>query len=201
MKIDHTNSFRKTKDWAVQLVSRADVREFIEANHYSESINGLMVSYAFALTFENKVVGAMLYGKMAMANAWKKYGSSADVAIELRRLCLVDDTPKNTESWFIAETLRWIKKNTDVEVIVSYADPNYGHSGIIYRASNFKHIGMTASGKVIMHNGKKYHDKAIRTKYKGELKPFAKRLKQALEDGDAFYEKQLPKHVYLYRLK
>ena len=201
MKIDHTNSFRKTKDWAVQLVSRADVREFIEANHYSESINGLMVSYAFALTFENKVVGAMLYGKMAMANAWKKYGSSADAAIELRRLCLVDDTPKNTESWFIAETLRWIKKNTDVEVIVSYADPNYGHSGIIYRASNFKHIGMTASGKVIMHNGKKYHDKAIRTKYKGELKPFAKRLKQALEDGDAFYEKQLPKHVYLYRLK
>lgn len=201
MKIDHTNSFRKTKDWAVQLVSRADVREFIEANHYSKSINGLMVSYAFALTFENKVVGAMLYGKMAMANAWKKYGSSADAAIELRRLCLVDDTPKNTESWFIAETLRWIKKNTDVEVIVSYADPNYGHSGIIYRASNFKHIGMTASGKVIMHNGKKYHDKAIRTKYKGELKPFAKRLKQALEDGDAFYEKQLPKHVYLYRLK
>lgn len=189
-------------DYTVQLVDRAVVRDFIEQHHYSHNINGLMSSYCFAMyDQQQQMVGAMIYGKLGMANAWKKYGNSIDEVMELRRLVLVDDTPKNSESYFIGRTLRWLKANTAVTTIVSYADPNYGHSGVIYRATNFEHVGMTAPGKVIIWNGKKYHDKAIRTKYKGELKPFAKRLRQALEDGEAHYAKQLPKHIYVKNLR
>ena len=189
-------------DYTVELVDRHAVRDFIEQHHYSHNINGLMSSYCFAMyDQQQQMVGAMIYGKLGMANAWKKYGDSIDEVMELRRLVLVDDTPKNSESYFIGRTLRWLKVNTAVTTIVSYADPNYGHSGVIYRATNFEHAGMTAPGKVIIWNGKKYHDKAIRTKYKGELKPFAKRLKQALEDGEAHYAKQLPKHIYVKNLR
>lgn len=189
-------------DYTVELVDRQAVRDFIEQHHYSHNINGLMSSYCFAMyDQQQQMVGAMIYGKLGMANAWKKYGNSIDAVMELRRLVLVDDTPKNSESYFIGRTLRWLKANTAVTTIVSYADPNYGHSGVIYRATNFEHAGMTAPGKVIIWNGKKYHDKAIRTKYKGELKPFAKRLRQALEDGEAHYAKQLPKHIYVKNLR
>lgn len=189
-------------NYTVELVERAVVRDFIEQHHYSHNINGLMSSYCFAMyDQDNHMVGAMIYGKLGMANAWKKYGDSIEEVMELRRLVLVDDTPKNSESFFIGRTLRWLKANTPVTTIVSYADPNYGHSGVIYRATNFEHVGMTAPGKVIIWNGKKYHDKAIRTKYKGELKPFAKRLKKALEDGEAYYTKQLPKHIYVKNLR
>ncbi len=107
---------------------------------------------------------------------------------------------KISESYFIGQTLKWLKKNTEIKTIVSYADPNYGHSGIIYRATNFKHVGMSSAGRVIIYNGKKYHDKTIRTKYKGELKPFAKQVKEALDKGEAYYKKQLPKHIYVYEL-
>ena len=189
-------------DYVVRAVERSEVRDFIERHHYSHNINGLMSSYCFAMYDQaDAMVGAMIYGKLGMANAWKKYGDSIDEVMELRRLVLVDDTPKNSESYFIGRTLRWLKANTEVKTIVSYADPNYGHSGIIYRATNFEHVGMTAPGKVIIWDGKKYHDKAIRTKYKGELKPFAKRLRQALEDGEAHYETQLPKHIYVKNLR
>ena len=188
-------------NYTVELVDRHAVRDFIEQHHYSHNINGLMSSYCFAMYDQQRMVGAMIYGKLGMANAWKKYGKSIDEVMELRRLVLVDDTPKNSESYFIGRTLRWLKANTAVTTIVSYADPNYGHSGVIYRATNFEHVGMTAPGKVIIWNGKKYHDKAIRTKYKGELKPFAKRLRQALEDGEAHYAKQLPKHIYVKNLR
>lgn len=142
----------------------------------------------------------MIYGRLGMANAWRKYGEKENEVLELRRLVTLDSTPKNTESYFIGHTLRWLKRNTDVKVIVSYADPNYGHEGTIYRATNFEHVGMTSPGRVINHNGRRYHDKAIRTKYKGELKPFAKRLKDALESGEAHYEKQKPKHIYVKHL-
>ena len=185
--------------WVVHC-ERSEVKDFIEKWHYSKSINGLMSDYCFKLMDGNRMIGAMIYGRFAMANVWKKYSDSPGEVIELRRLCCIDDTPKNTESYFIGSTLRWLKKNTTIKTVISYADPEYGHEGIIYRASNFKGIGKTSTGRVIMHNGKKYHDKAIRTKYKGELKPFARRLSEALESGDAFYKRTEGKYIYEYKL-
>lgn len=188
-------------DYNVRLVDRVTVRDFIEEHHYSHSINGLMSTYCFGMFDKDDVlVGAMIYGRFAMANVWRKYGSSPESVIELRRLVLVDDTPRNAESYFIGATLRWLKRNTSVQTVVSYADPNYGHSGVIYRATNFVHVGMTQPGKVVMWNGKKFHDKAIRTKYNGKLKPFALELRKALERGDAYYVRQEPKHIYQLEL-
>lgn len=188
--------------YTVRPVDRVEIREFIETWHYSGSINGLMSVHCFGLYApEGSLVGGMIYGGLGMANAWKKYGERIEDVLELRRLACIDDTPRNAESFFIGKTLRWLKKNTKVKTIVSYADANYGHSGVIYQATNFEHRGMTAPGRVIIHEGRKYHDKAVRTKYKGELKPFARRLKDALDRGDAYYEKQVPKHIYVKALR
>ena len=52
-----------------------------------------------------------------------------------------------------------------------------------------------------MYNGKRYHDKTIRTKYKGELKPYAKRIKDALETGEAFYVDTKSKNIFIYNLE
>lgn len=191
----------RTSDYEVREVSRASIKDFVESNHYSKSINGLMVSHCFGLFRGEDLIGAMIYGGLAMANAWKKYGDSPEEVTELRRLVLVDDTVRNAESYFIGKTLKWLKKNTQIRTVVSYADPNYGHSGVIYRATNFEHVGMTAPGRVIWLGDRKYHDKAIRTKYKGELKPFAKRLVKALETGEACYAVQEPKHIYVMQLR
>lgn len=188
-------------DFTVKLTDRNTVKDFIEEHHYSHSINGLRSSYCFAMYDGDKMIGAMIYGKFGMANTWKKYADHEDDVIELRKLVLIDDTPKNSESYFIGHTLRWLKKNTTIKKVVSFADPNFGHSGVIYRATNFDHVGMTSPGRVIIYNGKRYHDKVVRNKYKGELKPFAKKIKQALEDGEAHYEKQLPKHTYVKTLR
>ncbi len=193
-----TNS---VKNYVVKKVTRAEITQFIENNHYSKSINGCIADYCFALYDKDNMIGAMFYGRMAMRNQWKRFSDNETAVTELRRLCCIDETPKNTESFFIGKTLRWLKKNTGLEVVVSYADKEYGHDGVIYKAANFEYFGLKAGAKVIWHNGKKYHDKTIRTKYKGQLKPFAKRLKDALDAGEAYYEKTAGKHCYVYKLK
>ena len=189
------------ENWTVRPVERCDVRNFIEEWHYSESINGCIADYCYALFKPcGEMAGAMFFGRMAMANQWRRFSDNEKKVIELRRLCCVDDTPKNAESYFIGRALRLLRKDWGRGVVVSYADKEYGHSGVIYKASNFKMIGEIKGAKVIYWNGRRYHDKTIRTKYKGELKPFAKRVKDALESGEAVYKKTAGKYTYTYSL-
>ena len=202
------------KDYDVRLVNRKEIRAFIEKWHYSGTINGVKGTYCFGLyDTTNQVgwwnldnlVGAMIYGKLGMANAWRKYAEDESEVLELRRLCCIDDTPKNTESYFIGKTLRILKNiNPELKCIVSYADTNYNHEGTIYKASNFEYKGKTSKGKVIVaKDGSVYHDRAIRTTYDvtGELKPFAIRLLKELEDGEAQYKVTKPKNIYVYDLR
>lgn len=194
-------------NYEVRLATLSEVRGFIEKNHYSGSVNGLRVSHCFGLYDGNMMVGAMVYGPLGMANAWKKYGSKETEVVELRRLCCIDDTPRNTESYFIGKTIRYLRKNTDFKVVVSYADPTYGHSGVIYRASNFQFVGKSAKGKVIVcDDGRRFHDKSVRAYYinkHGEkvLKPFAEQLRGKLQNGTAKYEATEGKNIYVFRLE
>lgn len=190
------------KEWKVKRVERKDITSFIERWHYSGSINGCISDYCYALyTSDNSVAGAMFYGRMAMANQWRKFSDKPGNVIELRRLCCIDDTPKNTESFFIGKSLKLLKKDWGMGIVVSYADKEFDHSGVIYKASNFKMIGEIPGAKVIMYNNKRYHDKTIRTKYKGRLKPFAQKIKNALESGEAYYKKTAGKYTYIYEIK
>lgn len=191
----------KVKNFKVRLVKRSDVKDFIETNHYSKSINGCIADYCFALYHEETMIGAMFYGRMAMRNQWKRFGEKESDVIELRRLCCIDDTPKNTESFFIGWTLRWLRKNTQLKTVVSYADAEHGHVGTIYKAANFENLGLRSGARVIWYAGKRYHDKTIRTTYNGKLKPFALKIKQALETGEAYYATTAGKYCYVYRLK
>lgn len=71
----------------------------------------------------------------------KRYGG---VTWELARLWVSDLVPTNGETFVIGRAIRYIKQHRkDVAVLVSYADPSAGHSGTIYRASNWKADGRT----------------------------------------------------------
>ena len=196
----------RVKDFVVKLTTIQYVRDFVETWHYSENVNGLRISHVFGLFYQDNLIGAMIYGPLGMANTWKKYVNAENQIVELRRLCCIDDTPKNTESYFIGKTLRWLKKNSDYKMVISYAYTFHNHEGTIYKASNFEYHGLTAKGRVIDCQGKIYHDKCIRTYHvdthgNKKLKPFAQRVKDALESGDAKYVDTPGKHIYIYSLQ
>ena len=193
------------KDFVVKLTTIQYVRDFVQKWHYSSNVNGLRISHVFGLFCEDHLIGAMIYGPLGMANTWKKYVNAENEIVELRRLCCIDNTPKNTESYFIGKTIKWLKKNSDYKMIISYADTFYNHQGTIYKASNFEYHGLTSKGRVIDFHGKIYHDKCIRTYHvdtKGnkQLKPFAQRVKDALESGEAKYVETPGKHIFIYKI-
>ena len=189
------------KEWVVRRVSRKDITPLLEKWHYSKSINGCISDYCYALYDGDDMKGAMFFGRMAMRNQYRRFCDNEKDVIELRRLACIDDTPKNAESYFIGRALRLLRRDWGGKLVVSYADKEFGHAGTIYKASNFKKLEDIKGARVIMFEGRRYHDKTIRTKYKGKLKPFAKRIKDALENGEAYYKKTKGKHTYVYMFR
>lgn len=189
-------------EFVVKPVTIQEVKSFVEKWHYSRNINGLNISYVFGLFYKQYLIGSIIYGSLSMANTWQKYGTDETDVVELKRLCCIDATKKNTESFFIAKTIKFLKKYSNYKTIVSYADPYFNHQGTIYKASNFTHEGFTAKSKVILYKNKIYHDKTIRSvDDQKRLKPFTYEIKEALQLGQATYIDKPPKHIYCYEIK
>ena len=199
----------KVSEFTIEPVIKKGVTPFIEKWHYSHYAGGIQHRQCFALYSPDgkfglpRMIGCMIYGQPAMSNTAAKYHpDNPDRCWELRRLCCIDDTPKNTESFFIGKTLKWLKQNTDVEVIISYSDLQQGHEGVVYKASNFINMGQTPSGQALMVDGKQYHDRTIRNK-----RPYARAIKRRWEekqngkkDDDIYFVETKPKNIYVYYL-
>lgn len=183
----------------IKLVDRNCINDFICKYHYSKSVNGVKSKYCFALFYNEIIIGAAILAAPATPGVSQKY-SNGNELVEIRRLCCIDFTPKNTESYFIGQIMKWLKNNTNIDIILSYADPYFGHSGVIYKATNFKKIGKTKKRKVYFYKGKEYHEKALRTRYNGTLKPYSAELRMAKQEG-LLQEKVRPgKHIFIYNL-
>jgi len=193
----------KARDLTISLCALSEIRNFIETHHYSKSINGVKVSYCFKVEYRGLLVGGVLFGAMA-TTAWKKFSNSEEKVLELRRLVLLDLAGKNSESRVVGFCLRHIKKMAQkIEVIVSYSDPYYSHKGTIYKASNFEYVGLSGKDKGFLdeETGKTFHSRALRTKYRGDYKPFVKKLRAKLENGQLTPIELPPKHCFVYRYK
>jgi hypothetical protein len=91
----------------------------------------------------------------------KRYGGTT---WELARLYLLDEVPRNAESWLVSKAVKYIKKHhKQVAYLVSYADPSVGHKGVVYRAANWRSDGRTDDERksprcdyVDLRTGKKY---------------------------------------------
>jgi len=175
-----------------------ETKQFIEQWHYSKSARSQKQKHVFKLIDKaNNLIGVAIFG-----SPMSRHHNNTNT-IELRRLCLIDSTPRNAESYFISRTLKWLSRNTSYSQVVSFADPNHGHRGTIYKASNFKYDGLEANGnpRVVQYGDKQYHMRQYYQKKKGEYTNDALQLQSAVEAGDAEILRQERKHKYTYNLK
>jgi len=180
------------RDFTVDMILYKQCKQFCEEWHYSKTCPA--GKYYFGLYRCNELIGVICYGEPAMRNQKKCYGAD----IELRRLCCIDDTPKNTESFFIGNTLRKLKK-IGIKKVLSLADPNFGHSGTIYKASNFVLLGEEQGGgsRDIFIDGVKIHSRTAFAKYGASGQ---KKLSELLPNSKVEVRNKIRKLVYAYEL-
>jgi hypothetical protein len=91
-------------NYDIKEVKLNDIRSFIETNHYSKNVNGLKVNTCIGLYIDGELKGGCIFGSLS-TTAWKRYVDREDKIIELRRLILTDDLPRNSESYFISKCI------------------------------------------------------------------------------------------------
>ena len=107
--------------------------------------------------------------------------------IELNRLWVDDRAPKNSESRLIAATLRASPR----PIVVSYADPPFGHVGTVYQATNWIYTGLSARRWEWSVDGVDLHSQTLADRY------MATEIREKY--GDRFAMRLRPrKHRYVF---
>lgn len=122
----------------ISVLDSSTAARLVVAKHYLH--RRPPISHAFGIHVGGRLLGAVTYGTPASRHLQMgACPSDPSRVIELNRLWLDDELPRNSESWFVSRTLRMLPPR----IVVSYADPLWGHYGYIYRALNFRYAGWT----------------------------------------------------------
>ena len=135
--------------------------------HYSKAVPaGKLVK--FGVWENSKFIGVVIYGRGATPNLCKPYGLTQTDVCELVRVAL--DKHQSPVSQIVAETLRLLKKtNPGLRLVISFADPNEGHKGGIYKAGNWTYTGQSDSAKFYKVHGKVIHPRTAYSLGKNSL--------------------------------
>ena len=136
-----------TADYFVAQIPCATAREIIRRKHYSHSVvNNSYVNLGVFL--EGAIVGVLQWGyALNPARAGKVVANTTQGQyLELNRMWLSDDAPRNSESRAISYSLKYIRRACpSVAWVQSFADERCQGLGVVYQACSFLYLGSHTS--------------------------------------------------------
>ena len=147
-------SYVDTSTLSVREIDRKIAKEMIVKYHYSKQWTKCSVAlglyhntgneHQFFDEPEEKLIGTICYGDPIGRHSGASISTiiPRESAFELVRLFVHDGYGSNIESYLIGEGFKWLRKNRkDIKALISYADPQQGHVGTIYQATNWVYQG------------------------------------------------------------
>ena len=127
----------------VMEIERNKANSIVKKNHYSHKFYS--TSYIHLGVYAESIpIGVLQFG-YAMnpaSQASVVSGTEIDEYLELNRMWLDDNSPKNSESRAISFAIKYIKrKYPKIKWIQSFADERCKCFGIVYQAANFGYYG------------------------------------------------------------
>ena len=139
-------------------------------------------------------IGAIVFGAGANRQIGSPFGLKQTEICELLRIALKDH--KNPVSKILSIAVKMLKALCPgLRLIISYADMEQNHLGVIYQASNWIYTGITKSNYKVFSQGKLWHNRSASFTY-GSAK--IDHIRKS--DPKAHWVVVKPKHKYLFPL-
>ena len=182
------------KNYSIRQISYQDAMSVIVREHYLHRKAPCSIAFGLFLLGEDGFLsdtlkGVICYGTPSSSSLRMGIAGieNAKNVIELSRLWVCDSVPKNGESFLIGQTLKKCGK----EIVVSFADTEQGHLGIVYQATNWIYTGLSAKRTNWTIEGVDKHSQTLGDKYT------SKEIREKF--GDRFSLKpRSRKHRYIY---
>lgn len=147
------NYFDKSRV-VIRQIEKGLAEEMIVKNHYSHKWSLCQVAYGifyisdtdseFFDAKEEKHIGSIVFGQPVGRSAAESISDliKVDEVFELTRLWVADGYGRNIESYGLTESIKLVKRDfPHIKAIITYADCEAGHRGIIYQACNMYYQG------------------------------------------------------------
>tara|TARA_R100000084_G_C4623217_1_gene134330 strand:- start:61 stop:864 length:804 start_codon:yes stop_codon:yes gene_type:complete len=112
----------------------------------------------------NELVGVMTFGwgTRPLHTIRKLFSdlSSKDY-YEIGKMAMHDKMPRNSESKMISVAIQWLKKNTDIKYLFTWADGMVGKVGYVYQAANFLYGGYSETDTYVTNQNERVHPRTI----------------------------------------
>lgn len=144
--------FRRER-YSVDVIDEATAKEFVLTHHYSRSYPAALFRVGL-FGEQGKLEGVAVFSVPMNQRVVPAYtGLEANEGVELGRFVLLDNAPRNSESYFLGGCFNLLRRERPaVQAVVSYSDPvmrravdgrvlTPGHVGIIYQAHNGRYVG------------------------------------------------------------
>ena len=207
-------SYCNTDRLSIRKIDKASAKKMVVKYHYSHLWTKCSVAlglfydtgkqHAFFDEAEEKMIGVIVYGDPVGRNSGSSIAEGLEhtQVYELARLYIHDGYGCNIESWFISQSMDWLKNNfSHILALISYASPMEGHVGTIYQATNWLYQGNSLRWNdgwlfKFEEDGRWIHGRTIFPHYKtNDPQEIRKKVTSAF-----WVKKELRKHRYVYIL-
>jgi hypothetical protein len=154
-------------------------KRFVHEHHYAK-ITPTSTKAAYGLVVDGKLAGVAIWGYgVRPRHTIEKWFPGVKISeyLELNRLCLLDEMPRNSESRFLSFVVERIRQDfPDVKVLLSWADGLRGKPGFVYQACSWLYGGFIKSEFYATEKGEVVHPRLLITRYGTRGKEIQKKL-------------------------
>ena len=149
----------------IKEIEREAALRMIQRYHYSNTLPKLN-KYFLGFFLGDELVGVVTLGwGTRPRHTIQRIFPSLDTKdyLEIGRMCMTDEMPRNSESQMLSQLVKWMKKNLpEIKVLFTWADGMVGKVGYVYQASNFIYAGYSG-GEMYMKDGVKLHVRQMKS--------------------------------------
>ena len=151
-----TSERLKAKEWEVQTIGMERASELVREFHYSGGGSNTAVYrhglFPAGCFMDAHCVGVASWIPPTPDAARATYPENWQGVLSLSRLA-IGPAPKNAASFLLGRSMQLIDRER-WPCLVTYADTWRGHTGAIYRATNWQYVGLTKPQRTYVVNGR-----------------------------------------------
>ncbi len=144
----------------VRSITVQEMAAFVKIRHYS-TVMPRLTKACFGGFRDGELVAAISFGwgsrpRHTIQKLFPSLG--VDDYLEIGKMCLRDDQPKNSETSFMSDAFWKLHKQfPDLKLIFTWADGLWGKPGYVYQAANFLYGGFIWTDVYQTEDGKRIH--------------------------------------------